>query len=99
MRLLEARHFDHGRIPFTIYQKNIVVFPLMLIYDSIIIYTYIKVKSFRKKPGDLFVMIAVNDIIQGIMLILYSLNSQWSFLPLNIPVTDSSVFCQLYFLI
>ena len=59
---MTQHRFEHGEIPETIFRKNVIVSGPMLFYGVFIIYTYIKVKSFRKKPGDLFTMIGVLDI-------------------------------------
>jgi hypothetical protein len=74
----QGKHaFKNGDIQFLIYLKNIVAAPLQVVYDLFIIYTYIKVKSFRKKPGDLFVMVAVMDMMVTFYMGFVAYNSQW----------------------
>ena len=60
-----SKSYNNGEIPYIIYSKNVIVFPEIMLYGFFIIYTFVKVKSFRKKPGDFFIMIAINDIFLG----------------------------------
>ena len=81
MSLSEHEHgeaYRYGHLNTNLFLKNVIVGPQSIIYDLIIIYTYCKVKSFRKKPGDIIVMIAVNDIFTSLFLIIAALNSQHS---------------------
>ena len=54
---------------------------IQLILASVIIYVYLKVKKFRKKPGDIFFMIAfivlLNTIYHGVDI----LNQMYEFSP------------------
>lgn len=56
---------------------SVVTIPFELFFGSIVIKFYIKYKSFRKKPGDLFVMLAVFDIILGCLHTLHLLTIFW----------------------
>ena len=52
--------------------------PLKIFYSLFVIFTYIKVKGFRRKPGSLFFMIAVDDFLFGIVSGLNALNSKFN---------------------
>lgn len=69
------KKYNHGDMPEFLYYTGLLLCPIRLLYSSIIIYTYWKVKRFRKKPGDLFVMIAITAIIVSFYELINSLNS------------------------
>ena len=55
--------YTNGDIPYVNYLGALVLFPVELFFGCFVVYFYIKIKSFRKKPSDLFFMMAIFDII------------------------------------
>lgn len=56
------KEYGNGKISLVNFIENISIAPIYLFCGSFVLYFYIKHKKFRKKPGDIFVMIAICDI-------------------------------------
>ena len=52
----------------------------MMLVSIFVIATFIKIKDCRKPPGDLFLMIAIADLMLGFHWFTSVLGSKWSFL-------------------
>lgn len=59
-------YFKKLMINIPLYIINCIVKSLNIIAAMFIMYAYIKVKQFRKKPGDLFFMIALNSLLYAL---------------------------------
>ncbi len=40
--------------------------PIVMIFSSIVIYTFFKIKDCRKPPGDLFLIISMSDFVLAV---------------------------------
>ncbi len=59
----------------------------------LILFTYIKIKEFRKKPGDIFLITAIIDIICTTNGILTALWSRWGPVKHGFDVDTKETFC------
>ena len=57
--------YSHGDIPWINFICYLILVPVEMFCGCFVVWFYIKVKSFRSRPGDLFCIIAVLDVISG----------------------------------
>ena len=70
---------------------NLIAFPIRILFSSLIIICYIKSKKFRKKPGDFFIMIAINNVLEGFAFIITEWIIGWG--TLKMKFHNSFSFC------